>query len=44
MVFENDKGDYIIHAEFNHAIDLKSNKVNGFEDFLVELLKYISIY
>lgn len=51
MIFEEedniddeDKGDYIIHAEFDHAIDsLKNNKAYGVDEIPAELSKYTNV-
>lgn len=40
---EKDKGDYIIRAEFDHAIDLKNNKACGIDEIQTELLKYTNV-
>lgn len=41
---EEDKGDYIICAEFDHAIDLlKNNKAYGVDENPAKLLKYTKV-
>jgi len=43
-VDEDDKGDYILQAEFDHAMDsLKNNKAYGVDEIPAELLKYTDV-